>query len=86
MLLLLTSGRKLAIGYGTPQETYVDELTVQEAQKYLDEGRLSAATTQPKLEAAVNFVAAAPGRRAIITSLDEALDAINGKAGTVIHG
>ena len=85
VLLLLTSGRKLAIGYGTPQETYVDELSLQEAQKYLDEGRLSAATTQPKLEAAVNFVAAAPGRRAIISCLDEALDAVNGKAGTVIH-
>ena len=38
----------------------------------------------PKVEAAMRFVRANPGKRAIITSLDKALDALDGKTGTVI--
>lgn len=85
ILLLLTANEKFALHYGTPEETFIDELSVSDARKLLDEGHLSAATTMPKLEAAVNFVSAAPGRRAIITCLDKALDAVKGKTGTVIH-
>jgi len=40
----------------------------------------------PKIEAAVLFVESKPGRKAIITSLDKALDALDGKAGTTIVG
>ena len=36
----------------------------------------------PKIEAALNFVESKPGRIAIITSLDKAVDAIEGRAGT----
>lgn len=38
----------------------------------------------PKIEAALNFVESKPGRIAIITSLDKAVDAIEGRAGTTI--
>ena len=38
----------------------------------------------PKIEAALNFVGSKPGRIAIITSLDKAVDAIEGRAGTTI--
>jgi carbamate kinase len=38
----------------------------------------------PKVEAAMRFVRAFPGKRAIITSLDRAVDALDGKTGTVI--
>ena len=38
----------------------------------------------PKIEAALNFVESKAGRVAIITSLDKAVDAIAGKAGTTI--
>lgn len=86
VLLLLTSREKFVLRYGTPDETCVDTLSVAEAQKLLTEGGLPAATTLPKLEAAVQFVSAAPGRRAVITCLDKALDAMKGKTGTVIHG
>lgn len=85
VLLLLTSNEKFALNYDAPEETFVDELSVDEAKKLLAEGGLSAATTLPKLEAAVNFVSAAPGRKALITCLDKALDAMNGKTGTLIH-
>lgn len=38
----------------------------------------------PKIQAAIRFVESAPGRKAIITSLDNALPAMEGQGGTVI--
>ena len=38
----------------------------------------------PKIQAAVLFAKSKPGRRAIITSLDKAVDALHGAAGTTI--
>ena len=38
----------------------------------------------PKVQACMKFVRANPGKRAIITSLDKALDALEGKTGTII--
>ena len=37
-----------------------------------------------KVQAAMKFVRAHPDRKAIITSLDKALDALEGKTGTVV--
>jgi carbamate kinase len=73
------------MGYGTAEETFLDDLSVEEARALVKQGQLSAATTLPKLEAAVNFVSAAPGRKAVITCLDKALDAMKGRTGTLIH-
>jgi carbamate kinase len=84
-LLLLTSNEKFSMGYGTAEETFLDDLSVEEARTLVKQGQLSAATTLPKLEAAVNFVSAAPGRKAVITCLDKALDAMKGRTGTLIH-
>ncbi len=85
VLLLLTRNEKFIINPGCDNEYALDKLTVKEASKLLNEGNgLSSATTYPKLEAAVNFVSAAPGRRAIITNQDHALAAMNGKTGTII--
>ena len=39
----------------------------------------------PKIEAAVKFVESKRGRKAIITSLDKAVLALDGKAGTTIQ-
>ena len=39
---------------------------------------------QPKVEAAMRFARNHPGRRAIITSLDKCLAALEGKTGTVV--
>ncbi len=87
ILLLLTSTEKFTLHPGTAEETELDDLSADEAKELTGAGDgLHVATTLPKLEAAANFVAAAPGRRAIITCLDKALAAVNGKTGTVIHG
>ena len=38
----------------------------------------------PKVEASIEFVSAAPGRRAVIADLKDAREALQGKAGTLI--
>ena len=62
----------------------LDKLTVSEARKYMAEGQFAPGSMLPKVEAAVKFVESKPGRITIITSLDKAVEALDGKAGTTI--
>ena len=48
------------------------------------EGQFALGSMLPKVEAAVKFVEAKPGKRAIISSLYHAVDAIEGNTGTEI--
>ena len=50
----------------------------------MEEGQFGVGSMLPKVQAAMKFVRANPGRKAIITSLDKCLDALDGKTGTVI--
>ncbi len=84
MLLLLTSEDKLYLNYGTEKSTPLDSLTVDKAGVYIAEGQFPEASTLPKVVAAVSFVSGKPGRVTVIADLDDALDALHEKAGTVI--
>lgn len=84
VLLILTAVEKVKVDFNTPNERDIDRMTVDEAQKYADEGQFAAGSMLPKVGAAVRFVKGGKGRRAIITDLDKAIDAIEGKTGTVI--
>ena len=55
-----------------------------EAAKYVDDGQFPAGSMLPKVEAAMKFVRRFPDKKAVITSLDKAVDALEGKTGTVI--
>jgi carbamate kinase len=83
VLLGLTDVRGVFRGYGTDHEEFVDRLTVDQAQRLLDEGALGVGSMAPKVQAAVNFLEAG-GDRATIASLAEAPDAVEGLAGTQI--
>lgn len=83
-LLLLTGVEKVALHYGSPQETAIDAMNVEEASTYIQEGHFSSGAMLPKVEAAIEFASGKTGRKAIITSLETALDGIKGKTGTVI--
>ncbi|HEY3316769.1 MAG TPA: carbamate kinase [Bacillota bacterium] len=83
IFMILTDVRKVAINYKTPQQANLDRLTVKELRRYQAEGHFKAGSMGPKVEACRRFVAGG-GRRAVIASLDEALEALNGGAGTQI--
>ena len=62
-----------------------DEMTVEEAQKYVEEGQFAPGSMLPKVQAAMDFAASGEGRTAMITLLEKAKDGIQGKTGTKIH-
>ena len=61
-----------------------DYKTPELALKYIEEGQFAPGSMLPKVQAAMKFVRAYPNKKAIITSLDKAIDALNGETGTVI--
>lgn len=83
-LIMLTTVERVAIHYGTPQQRWLDRLSVAEARKYMLEGHFGEGSMQPKVEAAVEFAASRPGRRALITLLTKAREGIDGRTGTII--
>lgn len=83
-LVILTAVEKVSINFKKPDQKDLDTLSVAEAKRYIAEGHFAPGSMLPKIEAAVKFVESKPGRRAIITSLDQAALALEGKAGTTI--
>ncbi len=84
-LIILTAVEKVALNFAKPDETWLADVSVEEAQRYITEGHFAAGSMLPKVEAAVNFAASKPGRTALITLLEKSRDAIQGKTGTMFH-
>lgn len=83
-LVILTAVEKVSINFKKPDQKDLDRMSAAEAKQYIKEGHFAPGSMLPKIEAALNFVESKSGRIAIITSLDKAADAIEGRAGTTI--
>ncbi|HUT16258.1 MAG TPA: carbamate kinase [Anaerolineae bacterium] len=83
VFLILTDVEKAKLNYGKPNEEDVGAITLSEAKRYLAEGHFLAGSMGPKVKACIRFLEWG-GERAIITSLDKAVDALAGKTGTRI--
>lgn len=84
ILIILTAVEKVAINFGKPDRKWLSEMTVEEAERYAAEGQFAPGSMLPKVKACVNFARSRKGRVAMITSLDRALQALNGETGTRI--
>jgi carbamate kinase len=84
VLLILTEVEKVAVNFNKPDQKNLDSMTLMEASQYVDEGQFAPGSMLPKVEAAMRFVRANPSKKAIITSLYNAVDALDGKAGTLV--
>lgn len=84
-LLILTAVDKVAIHFNTPKQKNLDKLTLSQAQEYINNGEFAKGSMLPKVEACLNFIKErGSSSQAIITSLDNALSALEGKTGTTI--
>lgn len=83
-LIILTAVEKAAINFGKPDVKWLDEVTVEEARAYMEEGHFAPGSMLPKVEAAVEFAESKPGRQALITLLEKAKEGIKGTTGTRI--
>ena len=84
VLLILTAVESVSINFRKPDQKDLDKVTVAEVKEYMAQGHFAPGSMLPKMEAAVRFAESKAGRRAVITSLDKAVEALNGKAGTTI--
>jgi len=81
--LILTDVEQVRLYYKTPKEQPLSRMTLEEAKRYHGEGHFAPGSMEPKVRAAIRFIESG-GRRAIITSLEKALEALKGRAGTII--
>lgn len=83
-LMILTEVEKVAINFNSPKQKDLGQMTLEQATRYIEEGQFAPGSMLPKVQAAMKFVRANPSKKAIITSLDKSLEALEGKTGTVI--
>jgi carbamate kinase len=84
LLLISTAVEKVALNFGKPDQTWIDRMTVTEAQGYLDEGtHFAEGSMAPKIRAILWFLESG-GKRAIITTPENIGKALVGETGTTI--
>lgn len=84
VLMILTEVEMVALHWGQPDQKDLRHLSLADAARYAAEGHFAPGSMLPKVEAAMKFVRHNPGKKAIITSLDKAIDALQGKTGTLV--
>jgi len=83
VFLDLTDVEKVKLNYGKPDEKDLTHMNVAEAEKYLGEGHFLPGSMEPKIIACLRFLEGG-GERAIITSIEKAVEALEGRTGTLI--
>ncbi|HBK4587964.1 TPA: carbamate kinase [Klebsiella michiganensis] len=84
LLIILTAVEKVAINFGKPDEQWLDNLSLRDAERFIEEGHFAKGSMLPKVEAAAAFARSGPGRKALITMLSKAKEGIEGKTGIII--
>ena len=84
VFLILADVEKVKLNFGKPNERDIDKMSIIEAKKYLEEGHFLPGSMEPKVKACIQFLESG-GEKAIITSLDKAVKALEGKTGTLIY-
>ena len=81
-LVILTAVDRVSINWGKPNQTALETMTCEDAERYCKEGHFAPGSMLPKVQAAMSF--ARTGGEAIIASLENAAAALRGESGTKI--
>lgn len=84
ILLILTEVENVCLNFGTPEQKTLFKVSAAELEQYAAEGHFAPGSMLPKVQAVCKFVNSKPGRVAIITSLENAINGINGTGGTIV--
>jgi carbamate kinase len=84
LFMISTAVEKVALRFGTPDQEWIDRMTLSQAKQYLSEGvHFAKGSMAPKIDAAVRYVEATGGT-AIITDPENVERALGGETGTQI--
>ncbi len=83
LFIISTGVEKVALNFNKPNQQFLDQITLAEAQRYIFEGHFAAGSMLPKIEAAVEFIKMG-GPQAIITDPPNLARALRGETGTRI--
>ncbi len=84
-LIILTAVDRVSINFNKPDQVDLSVMTLADCEKYIGEKQFAPGSMLPKVESCMQFVReSAKGCTALITSLERAAEALEGKTGTVI--
>ena len=83
-LIILTGVDNIYINYNQPDQQALKEITVEQAEQYIEEGHFAAGSMLPKIQAAIGFVNENASRTAIITSIEN-LAVLDQQVGTILR-
>ena len=83
LFLISTAVEKVALNYRKPDQVWLDQMTVAEAQAYFDEGHFPRGSMGPKMRGAIRFLQEG-GQEVLITSSQGLTEALAGRGGTHI--
>lgn len=85
ILMILTNDEKVCLDHTSSSPRPLDLLDTDTAEVYIQEGQFGETAMLPKIRASVDFIKAGQSKQAIITNLEHALEALEGKSGTIIR-
>ena len=83
LLLISTAVEKVSLNFGTPNQENLDQMTVAEAKRYIEEGHFAPGSMLPKIQAIIWFLETG-GKEAIVTNPENIERALAGETGTRI--
>jgi len=83
LLLISTAVEQIALNFNTPDEKYIDQMTVAEAEQYIEEGHFAPGSMLPKVKACIKFLENG-GEKALVTDPPNIPRALKGETGTWI--
>lgn len=82
MLLIPTGVEQVAIHFGTPEQRWLERLSLAEAKQLLADGHFGAGSMGPKVEAMLSYLKGCPNGVGLITNPPSMGKAVLGQAGT----
>jgi len=82
LFLIATAVEKVAISFNTPEQRWIDTMTLDEAKHYQQAGHFGRGSMGPKIAAVINYLEQG-GKRALITSPESIIRALKGETGTL---
>ncbi|MED4582885.1 carbamate kinase [Brevibacillus choshinensis] len=82
-LIITTGVPRVCINFGKPDQKALEQISVEETKKYIEQDHFAKGSMLPKIEASLSFLEK-NGSRVIITNPESLKEAVNNKAGTHI--